>query len=59
MRGLFVGETPEVLFEPCAVWEAGSDLATGACLTCGWLEEDHWMAELERQAQGQVVTAGT
>ena len=54
-----MGETPEVLFEPCAAWEAGPDPATGACLSCGWLEEDHWLAELERRAAGQAVTAGT
>jgi hypothetical protein len=54
-----VGEqSPEVRYEPCAVWEAGSDLPSGACMTCGWLEEDHWLAELERRAAGQAVTAG-
>jgi hypothetical protein len=57
---VFVGEqTPEVRFEPCSVWEAGPDLAAGACLSCGWLEEDHWLAELERRAAGQAVGAGT
>ncbi len=39
-------QTPEVRFEPCAVWEAGADPASGTCLLCGWLEEDHWLAEL-------------
>jgi len=55
-----VGEqTPEVRFEPCTTWEAGPDVAAGACLACGWLEEDHWLAELERRAAGQAVGAGT
>lgn len=51
--------TAEVRFEPCGAWEAGPDVTTGACLSCGWLEEDHWLAELERRAAGQAVTAGT
>jgi hypothetical protein len=55
-----VGEqTPEVRYEPCMAWEAGADPASGACLGCGWLEEDHWLAELERRAAGHAVTAGT
>jgi hypothetical protein len=55
-----VGEqTPEVRYEPCAVWEAGLEPVTGACQGCGWLEEDHWLAELERRAAGHAVTAGT
>jgi len=54
-----VGEqSPEVRYEPCAAWEAGSDPAAGACASCGWLEEDHWVAELERRAAGQAVPAG-
>ena len=52
-------QSPEVRYEPCAVWEAGTDPVAGACAICGWLEEDHWVAELERQAAGQVVTAGS
>ena len=52
-------QTPEVRFEPCTAWEAGPDPAGGACLACGWLEEDHWLAELERRASAQAVTAGT
>ncbi|HVW34395.1 MAG TPA: hypothetical protein VHL53_17815 [Acidimicrobiia bacterium] len=51
-------QTPEVRFEPCTVWEAGPDPATGSCLSCGWLEEDHWMAELARRAAAEIVTAG-
>ena len=51
-------QTPEVRFQPCAVWEAGPDPASGACLACGWLEEDHWLAELERRSAGQAVPAG-
>lgn len=59
-RRVFVGEqTPEVRYEPCMAWEAGADPASGACLGCGWLEEDHWLAELERRAAGHAVTAGT
>jgi hypothetical protein len=55
-----VGEqTPDVRYEPCMSWEAGPDLTSGACLACGWLEEDHWLAELERRAAGQAVGAGT
>ena len=52
-------QTAEVRFEPCTVWEAGSDPAAGACVACGWLEEDHWLAELERRAAVQTVGAGT
>ena len=52
-------QTAEVRFEPCTVWEAGPDPAAGACLGCGWLEEDHWLAELERRAAAQAVGAAT
>ena len=52
-------QSPEVRYEPGLAWEAGPDLASGACLACGWLEEDHWLAELERRAADQAVTAGT
>jgi hypothetical protein len=52
-------QTPEVRFEPCTVFEPGSDPAAGACLACGWLEEDHWLAELERRATAQAVTASS
>jgi hypothetical protein len=59
-RRAFVGEqTPEVRFEPCTVWEAGPDPAAGACVACGWLEEDHWLAELERREAGQRLAATT
>jgi hypothetical protein len=37
-----------VRFEPCEVWTMGADPNSGTCCECGWLEEDHWMAELER-----------
>jgi hypothetical protein len=50
-------QTPEVRFEPCITFEAGPDPAVGACLACGWLEEDHWLAEVERRAAGHAVTA--
>jgi hypothetical protein len=49
-------QSPEVRYEPCAIWEAGPDPATGVCVICGWLEEDHWLAEFERRAD-HVVTA--
>ena len=52
-------QSAEVRFEPCTVWEPGPDPAAGACLGCGWLEEDHWLAELERRAAVQTVGAGT
>lgn len=39
----------DVRFEPCGAWEPGSDPGAGACAGCGWLEEDHWLADLERQ----------
>ena len=50
-------QSPEVRYEPCAVWEASADPAGGGCAVCGWLEEDHWLAELERRAAGHAVTA--
>jgi hypothetical protein len=58
-RGSVGEQSPEVRYEPCSVWEAGSDLASGACTVCGWLEEDHWLAELERRGAVEVVGAGT
>ena len=49
-------QTPEVRFEPCTAFEAGPDPAAGGCLGCGWLEEDHWLAELERGVpRGRLV----
>jgi len=39
----------KVRFEPCQMWSAGSDPSAGACAECGWLEEDHWVADLERR----------
>jgi hypothetical protein len=38
-----------VRFEPCDSFAPGSDPAAGACSGCGWLEEDHWVADLERR----------
>lgn len=38
-------QTPEVRFEPCQAWSAGSHPSAGACAECGWLEEDHWLTE--------------
>jgi hypothetical protein len=52
-------QTGEVRFEPCTAFEAGPDPAAGACRACGWLEEDHWLAELERRATVQAVTAAS
>ena len=37
-----------VRFEPCETFMAGADPTAGACSACGWFEEDHWFAELER-----------
>jgi hypothetical protein len=42
-------ESPVVRFQPCEAWTAGPDPAAGACAACGWLEEDHWLADVERQ----------
>jgi hypothetical protein len=42
-------ESPIVRFQPCEAWAAGPDPAAGACAGCGWLEEDHWLADVERQ----------
>ena len=45
-----VGEqTSTVRYEPCDGWSAGPDLGSASCAECGWFEEDHWMAELERR----------
>jgi len=52
-------QSPEVRFEPCTAFETGPDPAAGACLACGWLEEDHWLAELERRASAGAVTTGS
>ena len=40
--------SPQVRFQPCDSWEPAHDVTTGACAGCGWLEEDHWLADLER-----------
>ncbi|MGH8992275.1 MAG: hypothetical protein ACRDZ7_12265 [Acidimicrobiia bacterium] len=37
-----------VRFEPCETFSAGADPTAGSCSACGWLEEDHWFAELDR-----------
>jgi hypothetical protein len=37
-----------VRFEPCDIFMAGADPTAAACSACGWFEEDHWFAELER-----------
>lgn len=38
-------------YEPCSEWTPDADPGRGACTTCGWLEEDHWLAELERRPE--------
>jgi hypothetical protein len=43
-------ERPTVRFEPCHQWTGGPDAGSGVCAECGWLEEDHWVADLEREA---------
>jgi hypothetical protein len=42
-------ESPRVRFQPCEAFSAGPDPAAGACAACGWLEEDHLAADVERQ----------
>ena len=42
-------EEATVRFEPCEAWTVGTDVNSGACVECGWLEEDHWLAELDRR----------
>ncbi len=39
-----------VRFEPCGTFLAGPDPTMAACSECGWFEEDHWFAELDRPA---------
>ena len=52
-----------VRFEPCETFTAGVDPDAAACSACGWFEEDHWFAELERiQPLGRrkvALTAGS
>jgi hypothetical protein len=50
-------ETPvDVRFQPCEAWSLGPDAAAGACAGCGWLEEDHWLADAERVERQVVAT---
>ena len=44
-----------VRFEPCETFLAGTDPTAGACSACGWFEEDHWFAELERSGTVPAV----
>ncbi len=37
-----------VRFEPCGTFTTEADPTAAACSACGWFEEDHWFAELER-----------
>lgn len=37
-----------VRFEPCGTFLAGPDPTAASCSECGWFEEDHWFAELDR-----------
>ena len=41
-----------VRFEPCETFTIGADPTVAACSACGWFEEDHWFAELERTEPG-------
>jgi hypothetical protein len=41
-----------VRFEPCDSFIPGNDPGAGTCTGCGWLEEDHWLADLERRPVG-------
>ncbi|MGH8975313.1 MAG: hypothetical protein ACRD0C_19175 [Acidimicrobiia bacterium] len=43
-----------VRFEPCDTFLAGVDRSAAACSECGWFEEDHWFAELDRPARPGV-----
>lgn len=45
-------KTSTVRYEPCDGWVAGADVGAGTCAGCGWFEEDHWLAELERGSGG-------
>jgi hypothetical protein len=45
-----------VRFQPCEAWSPGPDPADGACAGCGWLEEDHWLADAEG-VERKVVAA--
>lgn len=47
----------KVRFEPCHTWAPGSELSAGACAECGWLEEDHWLADLERRGEVMASSA--
>ncbi|HLF41355.1 MAG TPA: hypothetical protein VI854_07770 [Acidimicrobiia bacterium] len=42
-------QTSKVRYEPCGAWSPGPDPTAGSCAECGWFEEDHWLAELERR----------
>ena len=42
-------ESPRVRLQPCDAFSPGPDLTAGSCATCGWLEEDHLAAEVERR----------
>ena len=43
-----------VRFEPCGTFLAGPDPTMAACSECGWFEEDHWFAELDRPAAASM-----
>jgi hypothetical protein len=42
-------DSPVVRFQPCEAFSPDPDPAAGACAACGWLEEDHQVADEERQ----------
>jgi hypothetical protein len=51
-----------VRFEPCETFMVGPDPTAGTCSECGWFEEDHWFAELERTRRlpvREVALTGT
>jgi hypothetical protein len=43
-----------VRFEPCEAFLPAADPTAAACSECGWFEEDHWFAELDRPAGPDV-----
>ncbi len=48
MEGGVASDDVTVRFVPCDTFLAGPDPAAAACSECGWFEEDHWFAELDR-----------
>jgi hypothetical protein len=44
-----------VRFEPCHEFAPAEEPWAAACTDCGWLEEDHWPADLERVKVGAAL----